>query len=111
MTLARLGTRLTDGSSWEGLIIDQIGLVWTYLLSQYLEYPLPSFFIREGNYARAYTNNSSCGVAYSLNTRLAIQLRLGLLSERAAGCVVDSSNCITACRGIAILNLTTGSKA
>jgi hypothetical protein len=80
MTLPGGGTRLRDGSSWEGLIIDQIGLVWTYLLYQYLEYPLPSFFIREGGYARAYTNNSSCGVAASGNTRLAIQLRLGLLS-------------------------------
>jgi asparagine N-glycosylation enzyme membrane subunit Stt3 len=39
--------RLRGGSSWQGLIIDQIGLVWMYLLYQCLEYPLPSFFIGE----------------------------------------------------------------
>ncbi len=64
---------------------------------------------------RLYGRNSAAGASDCTttggNTHLAVQLRLGLLSERAAGSSVGSSNCITACRGIAILNLATGSKA
>jgi hypothetical protein len=47
MTLASLVNAPRNGSSWEALIIDQISLVWTYLLYQYLEYALSSFLLGE----------------------------------------------------------------
>ncbi len=83
----------------------------THLPCQCLEYALPYSSLGEVDCVRDYPNNSSCGIGSRAHTRLAIQFRLGVLSERTVGHPAGRCHCVTACGGIAVLNLTTGSKA